>query len=251
MEEYFTPQSTWGNLLATAIFLLAIFLLLKVLERMLGNVALPGRVLSPVKKGLQLVRLFFEPIALLLLAGIFVFIRPGLHGVITGIVLAGGFGHIRNYLSGHIVRLDEKLSIGNRLRTADTEGVVTFAGRRGVQLRTSEGEHFTTYTRLLAGGYTLVTGEEAGGFHQLHIWPKADAKNGDKPIHPQQIFDLLATAPYLDGKFRPEVKPDPGENKLTAKILVSEEHHLFELLDLLEEAGLSVRRYAFENNSKT
>lgn len=239
MQTLFTQHFTWLNLFATALTLAVVFLILKTGEQLLRRTVLPGRIRMPLQSGLRWALLFFEPAAALLLLVIFVFIRPELNGPVVALLLLGGFSHLRNYLSGFILRMYENVAIGNRLRTPGAEGVVKFIGRLGLQLRTDDGMHFSSYSKLLSDGFTLVTGEEAGGFFHLDISPK-EIENNDKNFG-DQLQDLLTQAPYISQKYRIDISEDLNhENHFSTKILVEEEHHLHELIALLDEQDWEV-----------
>ncbi len=57
-----------------------------------------------------------------------------------------------------------------------------------------------------------------------------------------QLMDLLATAPYLDRNYKPEIlKSNEVPNQLNAKIMVKEESHLYELISLINEWGFACK----------
>lgn len=241
MQTLFAPHFTWSNLFATALLLAMVFLVLTIADRLLAKAILPERILKPAQTGLRWVLLFFEPGAALLLLVIFVFIRPELHGPVVALLLIGGFTHLRNYLSGFILRMYENAKVGKRFRTLDVEGVVTDIGRLGLQLRTHDGMHFASYSKLLSGGYTIVTGEESGGFFNLDISPKENGNGNSKTPYLNRLQDLFAHAPFLSTHHKPDIVKDlDSEKHFSAKILVEEEHHLYELISLLDERGWEV-----------
>lgn len=238
MNHLFTPYFTLTNFVATALTLLAIYLILRLLDQVLKKAVLPEQFLSPLRMGLNWALLFFEPVSALILLVIFIFIRPNLNGPVAALILFGGFSHLRNYLSGFIMKVYDSIKIGNRLRTTSVEGVITFVGRLGLRLRTSDGENFSNYSKLLSDGYTLVTGEESGGFYQLNISLKKEENKEGKISNYYRIYDLFAQAPFLNPNHKPDIsKATNTDNHFFAKILVDEEHHLHELIALLDENG--------------
>jgi len=77
--------------------------------------------------------------------------------------------------------------------------------------------------------------EAEGGYFNLQIRvEKIPAK-----LDPLEHFqDLLIATPYLDPQFRPEVnKAIPGNSEFQIKLLLQEESHLRELIDLIREWG--------------
>lgn len=238
MNSIFTPLFTWPNFFASALTLAIVYFVLKILERILNKAILPERILVPLQNSLRWILLFFEPTTALLLLVIFIFIRPSLNGPVIALLLLGGFAHLKNYLSGFIMKMYESIKVGNRLRTAAAEGVVTFVGRLGIRLRTSDGLYFANYSKLISEGYTLVTGEESGGFFNLKLSPKKNEDNDTRSFSTHSILDILAQAPYLSPNHKPDISQNINDHNIfSVKLLVEEEHHLFELITLLEEKG--------------
>ncbi|MCB0706701.1 MAG: hypothetical protein KDC34_15405 [Saprospiraceae bacterium] len=241
MEDFLTIKYSWFDLFATAAVLGLSYLLLKMLKRLLRRIVLPKYIMEPLRKGVHWALLFFEPIAALLLTVIYVFIRPVIHAPIVVILLLGAYSHLRNYLSGFMLQLYENIAIGNRLQLTNIRGVVVSLGRLGLQLHTHEGVHFTNYSSLLADGFTRITGKEAGGFYQLNISEK-EQPSGSKNNSYNRLEDLLAHAPFISPKHRPDLAQDLNAVGLfSAKVLVEEEFHLQELLALLDERGWAAR----------
>ena len=56
-----------------------------------------------------------------------------------------------------------------------------------------------------------------------------------------RLQDLFAHAPFLSAHHKPDIVKDlDSEKHFFAKILVEEEHHLYELISLLDERGWEV-----------
>ena len=224
---------SWTDLLLVALLLYAIYALLYLLKgrlertkRVEGFRAGAYRVVAPLL-------LLYQPITVLVLAMIFVFINPVLHGTILLLVVAAGFSRIRDYLSGRIILFNPLVTVGKRMRTEKSKGVISRISLIGLYLQTGEGLHFINYTTLLTEGYSLITGKDIGGYYQLHLTPPADA---EEPL--QSLADRLTTTPYLDRSFRPELTYAGREQqRINARLSVREEKHLTELLSLLSEWG--------------
>ena len=224
---------SWTDLLLAALLLYAIYALLYLLKgrlertkRVEGFRAGAYRVVAPLL-------LLYQPITVLVLAMIFVFINPVLHGTILLLVVAAGFSRIRDYLSGRIILFNPLVTVGKRMRTEKSKGVISRISLIGLYLQTGEGLHFINYTTLLTEGYSLITGKDIGGYYQLHLTPPADA---EEPL--QSLADRLTTTPYLDRSFRPELTYAGREQqRINARLSVREEKHLTELLSLLSEWG--------------
>ncbi len=235
MEPVVIKQFTWINFGMAALLLFLVFLLLQFLHRIVGRALFLGRYQFPLKAGIHRLLLVYEPLVLFILTGIFVFINPALHGFLFLILLLGGFYQLRDYVSGRLVLGTRGLSTGKKLKTNHLQGIITNVGRLGLELQTTDGLHFIPYRQLTARGYTLVSGQEIGGFHQIVLQPKDKDLKKD---HVNHLMNLMATTPYVDINYRPELvavaAPDPT---IKARILLKEESHLPQLLALIDDWG--------------
>ncbi|MCP9236146.1 hypothetical protein [Lewinella sp. JB7] len=233
MNPILKPLFGWMDLLFAAVLLYGIYALLFMLrdwlmkaKRTEGFRAGAYRIIAPFL-------LLYEPITALVLAVIFLFVNPVLHGILLLLVVAAGFSRLRDYLSGRLVLFNPLIGVGKRMRTERHKGVISRIGRIGLYLQTGEGLHFVNYTNLLTGGFSLITGKDIGGYYQLEM---ARPEGIDHPL--QQLADRLTTTPYLDRTFRPELAYAGREQqRIHARLSVRDEKHLTELLTLLGEWG--------------
>lgn len=235
MEDLFTVKFSWAYLLSNIVLLLAFFFALQFFDQLLQRSSFLGRWHTPVKKAVRYLVLVFEPLAIIWTGGIFVLINPVFHGLLLALIFLSAFTQLRNYIAGRVIQLDQHIERGSQLRAGEVEGVVIEMGRLGLQLQTKEGLYQLTYSKLLHSGYTLIAGDEIGGFYHLKIEPK-DPES--KVRHLQNLQNLLVTAPYLDWSHKPELTVlDDEDQKLEARILVREENHLHDLMALIREWG--------------
>lgn len=232
MEKVFTPQFSWIYLGITALILLVVYFLLKFLLRLTQQTTLFKRNRFYLKSTMEWVLLIFEPLALFILAGIFVFINPVFHGFLIGLLLIPGFQHLRNYESGKIIQASKSLTLGKKLKSKGIQGIIARVGRLGLELQSDEGLHFVPYRQLLSQGYTLVSGQEIGSFHQVAITPK---EGNTQTHHEKHLFNLLISSPYLDVNFKPEIGKN-GE-AIEARVLLKEESYFPHLIALIDEWG--------------
>ena len=234
MDALITPRFTWIFLLLAAAVLYGAYALLSLIRDRLQRSRRTQGIRAGAYNVIAPFLLYYEPICVLLLAGVFVFIDPLLHGVILLLLVAAGFSRLRDYLSGRIVLATPLIGVGKRMKTERYTGVISRITRIGLYLQTGEGLHFVNYTSLLTRGYSLITGKDIGGYYQLHLTPAAD-RTGDSL---RDLADRLTTTPYLDRSFRPELAyAEYGKQGISARLSVREEKHLNELLALLQEWG--------------
>ncbi len=230
---------TWGDFLFISLCLIASYFLLQFIQKLLENFKLFGRFQNRVRRTLHSISLIYELLVLLVLGGVFLLINPPFHGGILAVLLIGGFTHLRNYISGRIIQFDTSMTRGARLQTAGKQGIISSLDRLGLKLRMNKGLHFINYSQLMEEGYTLQSGEEVGGFYELKInAPFVE----DRKDYSLALMDLLQTAPYIDGTYKPEIiVQNEHPNQMTARLLVKEENHLKDLLQLIEEWGYSCK----------
>lgn len=236
METLLTYRFGWMDLLLAILALLGLHAALQVTLRVLRGTATLRRFSGALMKGLELLRTLFEPVAILIIASVFLLIDPPLHGLLLAIILVMAFPHLRNYLNGRLVRVDNAIAVGKVLRSGAVRGRISFLGRLGLNLQTNEGLHYLSYTRLLSDGYTLISGEELGGYYHLEFRPES----APSEKMPARLMDLLATTPYLDWNHRPEFLPTGDQtDRIEVRVVLREDYQLYEFLELTKEWGFA------------
>lgn len=240
MRNLTVPNYHWYDLFLVALLLYLVWLLLRLVHNRLERGSLYGRYQRRVTYWVGVALLLYEPLTILTLVAIFVFINPLPHALLVLVTAALTFGRLRDYVSGRIVLFNPLIRPGKRFSAAGQTGVISRIGKVGLYLQQGEKLRFVNYTDLLAGGFSLSTGQEVGGFYQLNVrGPGGGSKVMD------DLSDRLLTAPYLSRDFRPELRPAPapangepgGATHIRARVRLSEERQLTDLLALLEEWG--------------
>ncbi len=230
---------TWWRFFLTALFFFGLYFLLHFSNRILIKYNFLGKFQNHIKTAIKHALLIFEAVALLILGGAFILINPIYHGFLALIILLAGFNHIKNYFSGRIVQFDQSVEEGKRLKTLDSQGVIFKTGRLGLKLRTQKGVQFINYSNLVANGYTLLSGEEVGGFYEIEIQPN---NLEEKKDYYTFLTDFFTTAPYLDLRHRPHLEILNDESKtILARVEVKEESHLQDLMTLIKERNFSCK----------
>ncbi len=231
---------SWGEFLLVALGLAVLYFILFEIQQLTKHSSFSGRYQNRFKELFRQIFVVFELVAMVTLAGVFIWINPLLHGLIIGFIVIGSWTYLRSYINGRWVLFDNAVTEGMELRTADLQGVVSKMDRVKLHLQTSEGLHHLSYNQLLQNGYTLVSGEEIGGFYHLELTPKESLNNVSS--HRRHLLDLFATAPYVDWHHKPEIfQDDVQENQIEAKVLIKEESHLHELIALIKEWGYNCK----------
>ena len=237
MEYLLQSHFTWWDFFMVAIALLASYFILQFTKQVLENTQFTGEARIPLLSGVERLLVFYEPIVILLLLSAFVLVNPVFHGIITVLIVVGSFTHIKNYISGRIIQMDKNISVSNRVRIDKQTGIISEMGRLGLKLKTDKGVQYINYSKLIADGFMLLSGDEIGGYYRLKITPK-DPK--EKVNYSLQLMDMFATIPYLDWNYKPTLTETNEENlALNAKIMVRENGHLQDLVKLIEERGFT------------
>ena len=239
MNDFLPTEATWGNLLTVAIVLLLLFFLLQFLKRALRLATFMGNLQAIAQRWVNYFLLVYEMFAVLAVLGVFILINPFYHGSLVALLFVVSYAHMKNYFSGRVLRLKNQIKTGVNLKTGSQKGLIHSLDRIGLQLQTNEGLHYLPYGKLLSDGYTLMAGEQIGGYYQLRISPKKDNTINNHETH---LFDLLVTTPYLEWHYKPEIsKNEDLADDYTAKILVREEAHLHDLIQLVKEWGYNCK----------
>lgn len=238
MEALLNTDISWLYFVNTVLILLLVYLALNIVSNILPKLMFSERIINPIKKYIDYVLLLYEAIAIIILISVFILINPPLHGLIAAILFLGSFAHIKNYISGRIIQFDANFKVGKKISYQNIQGIIMHANRLGLKVKTNKGLYFIGYAPLLSDGYMLMSGDEIGGFYQLKINPNNPEEKVD---YSTRLRDLLATTPYLDWNHKPEFLPASKDNEMNARILVKEESHLHDLINLIEEWGYSVK----------
>lgn len=236
MDELLAFRISWSRFFILALALLAFSVVLRLISRFIRNSTFNRNLKEIMNPLINRMLILYEPLAIILLGGSFIFIRPVFHGVLVSFFLIVGFPYVRNYLSGKLVQLDEAISEGKAIRVNDIQGVISREGNMGLRIQNSEGIHHITYTRLLSDGYALITEkEEIGKYSQLLLSPKEQKPKKDYVL---ELNDLLTTTPFIHWGYRPEVTANPNDPaKFEIKVFIRDRYHLQGLRRLIEEWG--------------
>jgi hypothetical protein len=234
METIIDFNFTWTDFILTSFLLLGLYFLLQFFRRFLKGPRVLGRYQDLLAQVVKVILLVYEPLASLILLATLFLINPVFFGLILSVLFLAGFVHFKNYIIGRIILLDSPLAVGKKLKSNSVKGIITRIGRLGLHLNMVNGLHFISYQKLQSDGFTLLSGEEIGGFYQLNISPINPEHKGN---YKQKIIDRLITTPYLDRNHKLEFAFQNQEEKMQLKVLIREQHHLHDLIALISEWG--------------
>lgn len=230
---------SWLGLLSLGLGLLAFYFALRLAYRLMAGASVSSRLLTTGRRLLRSALFLYEPLAILAWSAFFVFINPALHSLLVGVLVLAGYPHIRNYVSGRLIRLGHAIVPGKKLRSGAVQGAVSKLGRLGLYLQADDGRHYLSYSHLWDDGYTLLSGEDVSGVFHLSVRRKEEEGSDDVEV---QLMDILATTPYLDWNHKPEWATGGAyDERFELRVVLKQEAHLRELMQLLEELGYSCK----------
>lgn len=226
---------SWLGLLLLGLGLLLFYFVLRLAYRLVAGASVSSRLLIASRRLLRSAMLLYEPLAILAWSAFFVFINPALHSLLMGVLVLAGYPHIRNYVSGRMIRLGHAILPGKKLRSGNVQGVVSRLGYLGLYLQADDGRHYLSYSHLWSDGYTLLSGEDVSGVFHLAVQKKEEESSAGFEV---QLMDIMATTPYLDWNHKPEwISAGGSGGQSELRIVLKQEAHLRELMQLLEELG--------------
>ncbi|GIV32093.1 MAG: hypothetical protein KatS3mg030_395 [Saprospiraceae bacterium] len=219
----------WGDLAIAAVVLAGLYWLLKLLywslEKLPGFADFKTAIKHPLNVGIVLL----QPVALIILLTIFIFINPLLHGIIAGLILIASFLHLKNYLSGRLILLDEKIRPGVRFSNGEVSGTIVHCGHLSIHIGNQDGIFHLPYYNLLTTGYSITTEK----ITDIQCKIRLSRQSEGKVVVPMQ--QLLFRIPYID--WSKPVEWNQDKNAWSLQCSLYSKNHLREMVDLLAENG--------------
>lgn len=235
MEYIYDSQISWLSFLRIVMWLLAMYIVFKVLHRWLsldrfGKTVLGTRLGNLTRSFVEKFLLFYEPMVILIVTISLFLVNPIVHGLVIFIVVVAGFPGLKHYINGRILRLGTSLGQATRIQTDSVKGVITEWDRLGLYLSTDEGLRHIPYSHLVENSFTLISGERMGHAIDLHLTEKEGA---DASF--EKLQGIMAMCPYLDVSQKPILQEMPDQVKAT--VVLKDELYLPDLIQVLSEWG--------------
>jgi len=247
MSSYISTGVTWTHFFYTLLAVAIIYSIARVLQGRLDRGLYLREADGTVRKYIHVCLIMLNPIALLVLAAIFVAIWPLAHGLMMGLLVLFGFRYIRDYVSGKILRFDRSMQQGRTVQTHMGTGSISSFGLTALFLQQEDGRSRVGFTDLLEHGYTVKGNSERGGYFRLEVVPEKVFSSEDEEIDKNLVSsDQLSrklTQALVDN---PYVKPDFTLNKqqtspedwtIEVSVGLHRAEHLDHLVAQLVESG--------------
>ncbi|MFK8055178.1 MAG: hypothetical protein AB8F78_03565 [Saprospiraceae bacterium] len=209
MSSYISTGVTWTHFFYTLLAVAIIYAIAKLLQGRLDRGLYLREADGTVRMFIRVFLIVLNPMAILLLAAIFVAIWPLAHGLMLGLLILFGFRYIRDYVSGKVLRLDQSMQQGRPVQTHLGTGSISSFGLTALYIQREDGRTRVGYTDLLAHGYTVTGSSDRGGYFRLEVSTvTSEDKEADvesKPVVQDEQLSRKLTQALVDN---PYVKPD-------------------------------------------
>lgn len=230
------PDITWGDFLYYVLLLALIYLLIFLAPLPVRWLTRPGLTRRRWTGKVRKIRIAYEPIALVLGLIALIFVSPVLHGlIVTGLVVLG-WGAIRNYIDGQLLRLTTPLRPGQEITLENEYGTVQEMNPLSLVLQTEAGSRIIPYRVLRDGGFTISRGARISGVHEFLLVPESDETK-----KPDFLRNHLFNCPYLSWAQQPDIRTVEGETqRFHVRLLLEDETYATSMRQLVREWGYTI-----------
>ena len=203
--ETFNNLYTWQGLLATVIFLLAIYWLLKLILFLIEQIGIKNALNKKLVGGLDKVLLVYKPVSAILILLGFISINYIIHSLLLLIVGVFAFQHIKNYINGIFLKINPLIQQGALISIDTHGGEIKKMLPFGMIINTETGERYINYSAIEKDGFAISSNENSVLRQTLYL---------DTEISSEDILDYLFDNPILNFKEQPTLRNSEKENIL-------------------------------------
>ena len=248
MSAYISTGVTWTHFFYTFLAVALVYALARMLQGRLNRGLYLKDADGPIRSFIRVFLIVLNPLAILVLAAVFVAIWPLAHGLMLGLLILFGFRYIRDYVSGKILRFDRGMEQGRPVQTHLGKGTISNFGLTALYYQSEDGRSRVGYTDLLAHGYTVTGNSERGGYFRMEVFYLENEASGEeisdsKPLlQPDQLTrkltQTLVDNPYVKPDFQVTNPPNPSTDwSVEISVGLHRAEHLDHLVAQLLETG--------------
>lgn len=231
------PNLSWGDFVYYVIVLGLVYLLLWLVPLPIRWITQSGITRRRWQEFATKARTAYEPIALVLGLIALICVSPLLHGIIVLGLVVLGWGAIRNYIDGQLLRLTTPLRPGQEIETNGETGTVHEMHPLSMVLQTEKGSKVMPYRSLRESGFTISRGARISGVHEMMLRPKEDSP-AEKLSY---LRDHLFNCPFLNWGQQPDIRTLEGEeNGFHLRLLLEDESYADGMRQLIREWGYTI-----------
>ncbi|MCH2045322.1 MAG: hypothetical protein MK212_14495 [Saprospiraceae bacterium] len=237
MERLLEPHFSWLFFSIFAFVVGLIYLSLRITYQKIQFSTLDRNLERILFMFLERTFIIYEPIAIILLASVWVLVDPVWHGILTLFLITITFPHIRNYITGRIIRLSNDIKLGKTVLLGKEQGAVSRLSSLGIYIMMDNGLRYFTYSQFAEQGYTILSGNDLGAYCTVVI-----ELDGEKDAVQQKkwLFHMLMVVPYIDTSYYPNLL-ESEENQVKVKLLLASSHYHQYLISLIEDWGYTCK----------
>ncbi|GGX30230.1 hypothetical protein [Aquimarina muelleri] len=221
--------NTWNELWSLFILLavcywalkLIIYLLDRFAKRNIGN----KNFIIILKK----VILFYNPVAVLIIALGFISINYITHTIVLIILGVFGYSYITNYINGIFFQINPLFREEASVKIGDFRGEIEKVMPFGVTISTEEGEHYLNYSYVEKTGFTIQSDKDSVLRKTLYL--KTD-------LTAEQVLDLLFDNPILSYNDAPTITQSEESEKLKLQYTLEHGSSTEELIVFLKDQNI-------------
>jgi len=229
---------SWGHFITIALVLIGFYFLLKLIIRIGLNVGVVGNSQGRIVNILRHALIVFEPLALIVLIGVFVMISPMVHGTIMALILLSNISLIRNYFMGRMILLDGEIKVGTPIKSGELKGTVIGMDRAGLRIRTIDGTYFLNYQYLIQDGYLISNVDQIGGNYLMSI---KDNRKEVKKEFKNELYHILRGSPFIEPERTIKFDMSDEDDLVRVSLAIRDKEHVNDLLDHLSDRGFTAQ----------
>lgn len=192
------PQISWFHIAIIIVAYFAVYYGMKFIRRFLTinrsqhSMLLRSPIGEKIANLLDRLFLVLEPILIITISILIIFINPVVFGPIILVLYLTTFSIIKLYVIGKMMVYFNNLKLNQRLATLGHDGKISKFGRLGLHIRTKNGIEMVPYSHLLKSGFTAISGAEIG--YQLNL-ELTDTDSDKSKI--DRLSAFLKSSPFI------------------------------------------------------
>lgn len=235
MENLLTALP-WQRFFYYLLLLGGVYLLLWAVPMFIRLLLRPGISRERWLQFMQDVRVIYQPVALVLVIILLIFVNPLPHALLVAGFVVLGWSPLRNFIGGRLLQATTHLSKGQEITIGEESGTIQSLEPLSLLLQTEEGTKVIPYRELQQQGFTIRRGSRISGMREFTLQPATDAA-----ANYSFLRDRLFICPYLDWSTEPEITPvgkDAGGFRV--RLLMEDEKYWPGMEALVKEWGYTL-----------
>ena len=191
------------------------------------------KIANVIRNYLQKAVISSEPVIIVFLVAVFVSINHLYNGIIVLVSILIFFPNLRDYFVGRILLFNSTIEINQKIKIKEHNGIVRKIGRFGLQIQTKTTKIHIRYTDVYKNNLIVINENESSS--EICILDIKSKKKIKLQELKNSLIEFMATVPFVEHSFKPQLKTDFENGSVTIKILLKKDIPTEHLIKLLEE----------------